>query len=92
MNPDDIHPAEAKRQELLGQITNAELALRKGLHISGFGETTAAHLERALAHVREAYVAINETKPIRSVPQLVEDLNRVQQAMEDTRRGRSQHV
>jgi hypothetical protein len=92
MNPEEVKLAEAKRQELLGHITNAELALRKGLHIPGFGETTAAHLERALAHVREAYVAINETKPIRSVPQLVEDLNRVQQAMDDTRRGRSQYV
>ena len=92
MNPEEVKLAETKRQELLGQITNAELALRKGLHIPGFGETAAAHLERALAHVREAYVAIDETKPIRSVPQLVEDLNRVQQAMDDTRRSRSQHV
>lgn len=92
MNPEDTKQAELIRQELLSQITNAELALRKGLHIPGFGETTAAHLERALAHVREAYVAINETKSIRSVPQLVEDLNRVQQAMDDTRRGRSQHI
>lgn len=92
MNPGDSKLAETKRQELLGQIINAELALRKGLHLPGFGETVTAHLERALAHVREAYVAINETKQIRSVPQLVDDLNRIRQVMDDTRRGQHQRI
>lgn len=92
MNPKDSKLAETKRQELLGQIINAELALRKGLHIPGFGETVIAHLERALAHVREAYVAISETRQIRSVPQLVEDLNRIQQVMDHNRRGLSQRI
>jgi len=92
MNPDDIKAVEAKRQQLLGQLNAAQSALRSGLHIHGFGSTARAHLERALAHIQEAYVAINEPKQVRTVEQLVEDLTRIQQVMDDARRGKSQHI
>ena len=92
MNPDDINMVEAKRQALLGQLKAAESALRSSLHTHGFGSIARAHLERALAHLGEAYVAINETKQVRTVPQLVDDLNRIQQVMDDARRGKSQRV
>jgi hypothetical protein len=77
----DLQAIEAKRQELLGQIRTAEAAMRAGLHISGFGNAAREHLERAMAHIQEAYIAINETKAIRTVSQLVDDLNRIQQVM-----------
>jgi len=77
----DLQAIEAKRQELLGQIRTAEAAMRAGLHITGFGNAAREHLERAMAHIQEAYIAINETKAIRSVSQLVDDLNRIQQVM-----------
>jgi len=92
MNPDNPSAIEARRQVLLGQLKAAESALRSGLHTPGFGETIRAHLERALAHLSEAYIAINETKQVRTVPQLVDDLNRIQQVMDDARRGKSQRV
>jgi len=92
MNPDDLKMVEARRQALLGQLKAAESALRSGLHTHGFGETARAHLERALAHLCEAYVAINESKSVRSVQQLVEDLNRIQRVMDDAKRGRSQRI
>ncbi len=92
MNADDIKMVEAKRQELLGQLQAAEAAVRSGLHTNGFGSTARAHMERALAHIQEAYVAINEARQVRTVQQLVEDLNRIQQVMDDAQRGKSQRI
>ena len=80
MNPEELKSIETQRQALLGQLNAAEAALRTGLHTHGFGSTARAHMERAMAHIQEAYVAINEMRAVRSVPQLVEDLNRIEQA------------
>ncbi len=92
MNGDDFKMVEAKRQELLGQLKAAESALRAGLHTQGFGSTARAHMERALAHICEAYIAINEARQVRTVQQLVEDLNRIQQVMDDAQRGKTQRI
>lgn len=83
MSPGELQAIEAKRQALLGQIRTAEAAVRAGLHAHGFGSTAREHLERAMAHIQEAYIAINEAKAVRTVPQLVEDLNRIQQVMNE---------
>ena len=85
MNADEIKLIETQRQALLGQLRAAEAALRGGLHTHGFGSTARAHMERAMAHIQEAYVAINELRAVRSVPQLVEDLNRIEQACSELR-------
>jgi hypothetical protein len=67
--------------------------LRNGLHNTrGFGDTARAHMERARAHILEAYVAINECKSIRTVQQLVDDVNRVQQVMDDVQRRKPQRI
>jgi hypothetical protein len=85
MNSNDHNTVEARRQELLGQLKAAESALRSGLPTRGFGSTARAHMERALAHIQEAYIAINEMRAVRGVPQLVEDLNRIEQACNELR-------
>jgi hypothetical protein len=92
MNADEFKMVEAKRQELLGQLKAAEAAVRSGLHTQGFGHTARAHMERAMAHICEAYIAINEARQVRTVQQLVDDLNRIQQVMDDSRRGKSQRI
>lgn len=92
MNPDDFHAIESQRQALLCQLTAAETALRIVLHTPGFGGTARAHMERAMAHLCEAYIAINESKSVRGVPQLVDDLTRVQQMMDDVRRRKPQRI
>jgi K+-transporting ATPase c subunit len=92
MNPDQLQNIEAERQALLGQLNAAEAALRTGLLTQGSGSNARAHMERAHAHIQEACICINEGKPIRTVPQLVDDLNRVQRAMDAARRQRSQHI
>ena len=85
MNSGELQAIESQRQALLGQLRAAEAALRGGLHTHGFGSTARAHMERALAHVQEAYVAINELRAVRGVPQLVDDLNRMEQACNELR-------
>jgi len=92
MNGEDFKMVEAKRQELLGQIRAAESALRSGLHTDGFGSTARAHMERAMAHICEAYIAINEARQVRTVQQLVDDLNRIQKVMDDAKLGKSQRI
>ena len=86
----ELQAIEAKRQALLGQLRTAEAAVRAGLHAHGFGEMARAHLERAMAHIQEAYIAINESKPVRTVPQLVDDLNRIQQVMNEHHQRQTQ--
>ena len=93
MSADEFKAIESQRQALLGQINAAESALRTGLHTDGFGSIARAHMERALAHVREAYVAINEaTKNVRTVHQLVDDLNRIQHAMDEFQRQQPKSI
>jgi hypothetical protein len=87
----ELQAIEAKRQALLGQLRTAEAAVRAGLHAHGFGSTARAHLERAMAHIQEAYIAINESKPVRTVPQLVDDFNRIQQVMNEHHQRQTQH-
>ena len=92
MNPGELQAIESQRQALLGQLTAAETALRSGLPTRGFGETARAHLERARAHICEAYLAINDSKSVRTVQQLVDDLNHVQQMMDHVQRRKSQRI
>lgn len=87
---DEIKAIEAKRQALLGQLRTAEAAVRAGLHAHGFSNAAREHLERAEAHIQEAYIAINESKPVRTVTQLVDDLNRIQQVIDDHRQRQAQ--
>jgi hypothetical protein len=92
MDSGNLKAIETQRQALLGQLNAAETALRSGLHTHGFGSTARAHMERALAHIQEAYVSINEINRARTVQQLVNDLIRVQQVMDEATRGKSQHL
>jgi hypothetical protein len=89
MNSGEANSIESQRQALLQQLNTAEAALRSNLHTHGFGTTPQEHMERALAHIREAYIAINEGIKARTVQQLVSDLERVQQVMESAKRGQS---
>ena len=91
MNSDDIKVIESRRQALLGQLKAAEAALRSGLHPYGFDSTARAHVDRALAHIQEACIAINEINRARTAEQLVNDLIRVQRMMDAATRGKSQH-
>lgn len=87
----ELQAIETRRQALLGKLRTAEAAVRAGLQNHGFGNAAREHLERALAHIQEAYIAIHESKPVRTVPQLVDDLVRIQKVIEQVHQRQSQH-
>jgi hypothetical protein len=68
------------------QLDTADQALRENLHRSDLDATAREHMERALSHVREAYVATNEIGKARSVQQLVGDLEKVNHIVSKVRR------
>jgi len=85
MNPGSLTRLELLRRALLGQLQTADVNLRSGLHQHGMDAIVRAHLERALAHIREAYIAVNEQNKIRTVQELADQLVRVEQMQADLR-------
>ena len=86
MSANEHNAIESQLQGLLGQLKAAESALRAGMHTYGFGCAARAHMERALAHIAESYIALTQPKNTRSVHQLVDDLNRIAQVTDDCKR------
>ena len=68
------------------QLDTADQALRENLHRNDLDPTAREHMERALSHVREAYVATNEIGKARSVQQLVSELEKVNHIVAKVRR------
>ena len=79
MNAGALNHLELRRRTLLGQLQTADVNLRSGLHQHGMDAIVRAHLERALAHIREATIAVNEQVKIRSVQELTDQLARIEQ-------------
>jgi hypothetical protein len=79
MNADALNRLELLRRALLGQLQTAEVNLRSVLHQHGIDALVRAHLDRALAHIREAYISVNEQAEIRSVQELADQLVRGEQ-------------
>jgi hypothetical protein len=85
MNPAEANHREAQRQALLGQLNAAEAALRANLGLHRLDAIARAHMERALAHVREACIAIGEAGRARTVEQLGNDLLNVERLSNQVR-------
>ena len=68
------------------QLDTADQALRENLQRNDLDPTARGHMERALSHVREAYVATNEIGKARSVQQLVGDLEKADHILAKVRR------
>ena len=95
--PNRMNPANSKPLKpaagVARPVTHRRSRLARRSARTRLRHTARAHLERAMAHIQEAYIAINESKPVRTVPQLVDDLNRIQQVMDDVQqRGKSQRI
>ena len=67
---------------ILEQLNDAESALRENLHRHDLDPIARAHMERALSHVHEAYIATNEVGKARTVQRLVGDLEKVDRLLE----------
>jgi hypothetical protein len=85
MNAGALNRLERLRRTLFGQLQTADVNLRAGLHQHGMDAIVRAHLERALAHIREAYIAVNEQAKIRTVQELADQLSRIEQIQADLR-------
>jgi hypothetical protein len=85
MNPGELSIIESKRLALIQQLRVAETALRGNLHLHGIDGIARAHMERALAHVHEAFIAINETGHARTVQQLADESAKVERLLEELR-------
>lgn len=75
-------------RHILEQLDTADQALRENLHRHDLDPTAREHMERALSHVREAYVATNEIGKARSVQRLVSDVERVGHLLAKVRKQR----
>ena len=64
-------------RHILEQLDIADQALRENLHRHDLDPTAREHMERAMSHVREAYIATNEIGKARSVQRLVSDVEKV---------------
>lgn len=73
-------------RHILEELGNAEQALRENLHRHDLDPTAREHMERALSHVREAYIATNEVGKARSVQRLVGDLEKVERLTDKVRK------
>jgi len=85
MNPAEANNQEARRQSLLGQLNAAEAALRANLDLDCAEVTARVHMQRALAHIQEAAVAVTGAGRARTVWQLVEDLTKLKRDSDDLR-------
>jgi hypothetical protein len=80
---------ERERRQQLDNLNIAERVLRANLHMHGLDDTAREHMERALNHVREGYIAVNEPGRARNVGKLVEDFSKVDRLMEKLTNGRT---
>ena len=64
-------------RHILEQLDTADQALRENLHRHDLDPTAREHMERAMSHVREAFIASNEIGKARSVQRLVGDMEKV---------------
>jgi Zn-dependent oligopeptidase len=81
MNPNQTAVVDCEREAFLGQLRTAEATLRARLYQDQIDPIARAHMERALAHVREACTAIRESGTARTVDQLVSELQHAQQLL-----------
>ena len=85
MNPGEVHTPDMHRLALLARFQAADMTLRGCLNKGGMDALVRAHLERALAHIREAHIAVNENIKVRTVEELAGQLARIEEMREDLR-------
>jgi hypothetical protein len=85
MNPGEASTLDSRRYVLLARLRTADGSLRASLHQHDTDALVRAHLERALAHIREAHIAVRERTQIRTVQELADQLTRIEQMQADLR-------
>ncbi|MBI2927256.1 MAG: hypothetical protein HYY24_16300 [Verrucomicrobia bacterium] len=76
-------------RHILELLDDAESALRENLHRHDLDPTARAHMERAVSHTQEAYIATNEIGKARTVQRLIGDLDKADRLIAKLRGLRS---
>ena len=85
MTAAESNAPDLNRHALHVRLQSADTALRAGLN-QPCGETLVrSHIERALAHIREAETALHNLARARTVEQLAEQLARIDEMREELR-------
>ena len=83
MNSKQASTLESQLSMLLARLQAAHTTLRAHLQQLATDALVRAHLERALAHIREAHIAVRERIQIRTVQELADQLTRIEQMRDD---------
>ena len=80
-----MNPADLNRHAFLARLQTADTALRAGMGQDCIERLARAHIERALAHIREAETAFQNLARARTVTDLAEQLARIDEQRAELR-------
>jgi len=83
MNSKQANTLDSQLSVLLARLQAAHTTLRAHLQQLATDALVRAHLERSLAHLREARIALNGQTNIRTVQELADQLTRIEQMRDD---------
>ena len=85
MTAAESNAPDLNRHALHVRLQSADTALRAGLNQPCGEALVRSHIERALAHIREAETALHNLARARTVEQLSEQLARIDEMREELR-------
>ena len=85
MTAAESNAPDLNRHALHIRLQSADTALRAGLNQPCGEALVRSHIERALAHIREAETALHNLARARTVEQLAEQLARIDEMREELR-------
>ena len=85
MTAAESNAPDLNRHALRVRLQSADTALRAGLNQPCGEALVRSHIERALAHIREAETALHNLARARTVEQLAEQLARIDEMREELR-------
>ncbi len=85
MTASESNAPDLNRHALHVRLQSADTALRAGLNQPCGEALVRSHIERALAHIREAETALHNLARARTVEQLAEQLARIDEMREELR-------
>jgi len=85
MTAAESNALDLSRHALHVRLQSADTALRAGLNQPCGAALIRSHIERALAHIREAETALHNLARARTVEQLAEQLARIDEMREELR-------
>ncbi len=85
MTAAESNAPDLNRHALHARLRLADTALRAGLNQACVAAIIRSHIERAVAHIREAEAALQNLARARTVEQLAEQLTRIDEMREELR-------